>query len=65
MSIDYKISRRGLRIDTFPKVVLDIKVTADYSNMIKNDERIKQGAIEVVGFKISDEFFYIMICSSL
>jgi len=56
MSIEYYVSQDGFRIDTFPKGVLDIKTTADYFNRIKNDERIKQGAVEVVHFKHVTDF---------
>ena len=56
MSIEYNVSQDGLRIDTYPKGVLDIETTADYFNRIKNDERIKQGAIEVVHFKNVTDF---------
>jgi len=56
MSIEYDVSQDGLRIDTFPKGVLDIEATADYFNRIKNDERIKQGAVEVVNFKHVADF---------
>lgn len=56
MAIEYNVSEDGLRIDTYPKGVLDIETTADYFNRLKNDERIKQGAIEVVYFKNVTDF---------
>ena len=56
MSIEYNVSQDGLRIDTYPKGVLDIETTADYFKRLKNDERIKQGAIEVVHFKNVTDF---------
>ena len=56
MSIEYDVSPDGLRIDTFPKGVLDIEATTDYFKRIKNDERIKQGAVEVVNFKHVTDF---------
>jgi len=51
MSIEYTVSQNGLRIDTYPEGLLDTKVTIDYFSRLKNDKRIKQGAIEIVYFK--------------
>ena len=51
MRIDYIVSEDGLRIDTFPKGILDIKGTIDHFYRIKNDGGIKQGAVEIVYFK--------------
>ena len=56
MSIKYDVSQDGFRIDTFPEGILDIEKTADYFNRIKNDVRIKQGAVEVVHFKRVTDF---------
>ena len=56
MKIEYKVSQDGLRIETFPKGVLDIKETIDYFGQLKNDKRIKQGAIEIVYFKYVTDF---------
>ena len=56
MSIKYDVSHDGFRIDTLPEGILDIKETADYFNRMKNDERIKQGAIEFVNFKHVTDF---------
>ena len=56
MSIEYNVSQNGLRIETFPMGVLDIKVTIDYFSRIKEDKRIKQGAIEIVYFKYVTDF---------
>ena len=56
MLIDYNVSRDGLRIESFPKGVLDIKATMDYFGKIKNDKKIKQGAIEIVNFKDVSDF---------
>ncbi len=50
MPIEYKVSPDGLRIETFPKGVLDLKSTIDYFEKLKNDKRIKQDAIEIVYF---------------
>jgi hypothetical protein len=56
MSIEYKVSQSGLRIETFPKGVLDITETIDYFGFLKNDTRIKQGAVEIVSFKYVTDF---------
>lgn len=56
MRIDYNISQDGLRIEAFPKGVLDIKATMDYFGKIKNDKKIRQGAIEIVNFKNVSDF---------
>jgi hypothetical protein len=56
MKIEYKVSQDGLRIETFPKGVLDIKETIDYFGQLKNDKRIKPGAIEIVYFKYVTDF---------
>ena len=56
MSIEYDVTQDGFRIDTFPKGVLNIEETADYFDRIKNDVRIKQGAVEVVNFKHVTDF---------
>ena len=55
MSIEYNVSQNGLRIETFPKGVLDIQKTIDYFERLKIDNRIKRGAIEIVNFnKVTD-----------
>lgn len=56
MSIEYNVSQYGLRIETFPKGVLDIKETTDYFDNLKEDKRIKEGAIEIVYFKFVTDF---------
>ena len=56
MLIDYNVSQDGLRIESFPKGVLDIKATMDCFGKIKNDKKIKQGAIEIVNFKDVSDF---------
>ena len=56
MTIEYSVSQDGLRIETFPKGSLDIKETFDYFNMLKNDNKIKQGATEIVNFKYVTDF---------
>ena len=56
MSIEYKVSPDGLRIETFPKGVLDLKSTIDYFEKLKNDKRIKQHAIEIVYFNDVTDF---------
>ncbi len=56
MSIVYNVSQNGLRIETFPKGVLDVKETIDYFSRIKNDKKIKQGAVEIVYFQHVTDF---------
>jgi hypothetical protein len=56
MSIEYSVSHNGLRIETFPNGVLDMKDTIDYFARLKNDKNIKQGAIEVVYFRYVTDF---------
>ena len=56
MSIEYTVSQDGLRIETYPKGILDMKETTDYFDKLKNDKRIKPGAIEIVFFKHVSEF---------
>jgi hypothetical protein len=56
MTIEYHVSHNGRRIDTYPKGVLDIKETIDYFNRIKNDSKIKRGAVEIVYFKYVSDF---------
>ena len=56
MSIEYNVSQNGLRIEAFPKGVLDIKETIDYFGRLKNDKKIRHGAIEIVYFKQVTDF---------
>jgi hypothetical protein len=56
MTIEYKISQGGQRIDTFPKGVLDIRETIDYFWRLKNDKNLKQGSVEIVHFKYVTDF---------
>lgn len=56
MTIEYTVSQNGIRIDTFPKGVLDIKQTMDYFDRLKNDTKVRQGAVEVVNFKYVTDF---------
>jgi hypothetical protein len=56
MAIEYHVTENGSKINTYPKGVLDIKETIDYFNRIKNDSKIKQGAIEIVYFKYVTDF---------
>ncbi len=56
MTIEYSVSQNGLRIETFPKGSLDIKETFDYFNMLKNDNKIKQEATEIVNLKYVTDF---------
>ena len=52
MKIEYKVSQDGLRIETFPKGVLDIKETIDYFGMLKNDKKIKQVCKIIKSYKL-------------
>jgi hypothetical protein len=56
MTTEYSVSQNGLRIETFPKGSLDIKKTFDYFSILKNDNKIKQGATEIVNFKYITDF---------
>ena len=56
VSIEYSVSQNGRRIDTCPRGVLDIDQTIDYFAKLKNDKRIKQGAIEIVHFTYVTDF---------
>ena len=56
MTIEYNVSQDGLRIETFPKGVLDIEQTIEYFDRIKSDKKIKPGAIEIVYFKNVTDF---------
>jgi hypothetical protein len=56
MSIEYDVSQNGLRIETYPKGLLDIKETINYFGRLKNDRKIMQGAIEIVYFKYVTDF---------
>ena len=56
MAIEYSVSQDGMRIDTFPKGVLNIKNTIDYFKEILADTRIQQGAVEVVHFEHVSDF---------
>jgi hypothetical protein len=56
MTTEYSVSQNGLRIETFPKGSLDIKKTFDYFSILKNDNKIKQGATEIVYFKYVTDF---------
>ena len=56
MAVEYNVSQDGLRIETFPKGLLDFKETNHYFDKIKNDKRIKQGAIEIVNFEHVTDF---------
>lgn len=56
MKIEYYVSQNGLRIETYPKGVLDLKSTIDYFGKLQNDKTVKQGAIEIVYFKYVSDF---------
>ena len=56
MKIQYKVSQDGLRIEAFPKGILDIESTIDYFEMLTNDKNIKQGALEIVYFNDVTDF---------
>ena len=56
MTIEYNVSQEGLRIETYPKGLLNIKETIDYFESLKKDERIKPGAMEIVYFGYVTDF---------
>ena len=56
MLIDYHVSEDGLRIEAFPKGLLNIKETVAYFDRLINDKRIKQDAVEIVYFKHVTDF---------
>ena len=56
MSIEYDVSHDGLRIDTYPKGVLKIEQVIEYFGRLSNDDRINQGAIEIIHFKDVTDF---------
>ena len=56
MPIEYTVSQDGLRIEAFPKGVLDINETIDYFRRLRDDGRIAQDAIEIVYFKQVTDF---------
>lgn len=56
MTIEYKVSQDGLRIETYPKGELSIEKTIDYFDKIQNDKKIKHGAIEIVYFTYVTDF---------
>lgn len=56
MSIEYNVSQNGLRIETFPKGLLEIEEVIEYFGKLKNDTTIKQGAIEIINFKYVTDF---------
>jgi hypothetical protein len=51
MPIEYSVSQNGSRIETFPKGELSVEETIDYFNRLTNDNKIIQGATEIVYFK--------------
>jgi hypothetical protein len=58
MTIEYNVSKNGLRIETFAKGVLCVEETLDYFNRLTNDKNIIEGATEIVNFKdITDSKF--------
>ena len=56
ISTEYNVSQNGLRIEAYPKDLLDIKETINYFDRLKNDKKIRQGAIEIVNFKYVTDF---------
>ena len=56
MTIAYHVSQDGLRIETFPRGVLDIRKTIDYFKKLRSDTKIRPGAIEIVYFKHVTDF---------
>lgn len=56
MSIEYKVSENGLRIETFPKGLLEINEIIKYFGKLKNDTKIMKNATEIVYFKYVTDF---------
>ena len=56
MPIEYSVSQNGSRIETFPKGELSVEETIDYFNRLANDNKIIQGATEIVNFKDVTDF---------
>ena len=56
MPIEYHVSDDGLRIETFPTGVVGVAEAIDYFNRLKQDNRIKPGATEIVNFQGVDDF---------
>ena len=56
MPIEYSVSQNGSRIETFPKGELSVEETIDYFNRLANDNKIIQGATEIVNFKYVTDF---------
>ena len=56
MPIEYDVSPNGLLIEAYPKGLLDTKETINYFDWLKNDKKIRQGAIEIVYFKYVTDF---------
>lgn len=51
MPIEYNVSEDGLRINVIPEGVIDSSESIAYFERLKNDNRVKQGAVEYVYFK--------------
>ena len=56
MAIEYSVSQNGSRIETFPKDELSVEETIDYFNRLANDNKIIQGATEIVYFRYVTDF---------
>ena len=56
MAIEYSVSHNGSRIETFPKGELHVEETIDYFNRLANDNKIIQGATEIVYFRYVTDF---------
>ena len=56
MTIEYNVTVDGLRIECFPKGILDVNQTVDYFMRLKNDARVKEGSIEIVYFNEVTDF---------
>ena len=61
MPIEYSVSHNGSRIETFPKGVLCVEQTIDYFNRLSNDNKIIQGATEIINFKYVTDFKFPVI----
>ena len=56
MPIEYQVSSNRLRIDTYPRGVVDIDEAINYFSRLKQDDRIAPGAEEVVYFRDVTDF---------
>jgi hypothetical protein len=58
LKLNYKVSADGLKIETFPKGILDVETTIEYFDRLSNDTRISENAVEVVYFNHVNIFLF-------